>query len=179
MTNLGKKEKIIRIVLILIPFFVLGWLANKNFVFSGAMETTYNFDKNNPFISILKPAGRSLGVEKGGNGDYTQKIIIDPVYFDLYMPTKFKKAYFTFVFKAPQDRSIKVGPQVFASGWNYYLEGLNCDKKLGDWCIGEISFDLEKTYIKDKKINFIISSPGLDVSEEEIELTQIKVILSK
>jgi len=179
MINLGKKEKIIRVVFILIPFLALGWLIQKNFVFSGVMEATYNFDKNNALISILKPAGRALGVEKNNNGDYTQRVIIDPVYFDLYMPTKFKKAYFTFVFMAPEGRSIKVGPQVFGSGWNYHLEDLNCDKKIGDWCVGEISFDLEKTYKKDKKVNFIISSPGLDVSGEEIELTQIKVILSK
>jgi hypothetical protein len=179
MNSFEKKLKIIRIVLLLIPFFVLGWLIQKNFVFSGQMEAAYNFDKNNPFISILTPAGRTLGVEKYVNSDYTQKIIVEPVYFDLYMPTKFNKANFTFIYKAPSGRSVRVGQQIFDSGWNYHFEDLNCEKIINSWCVGNINFDLSKAYIEDKKINFIISSPGLDVSGEDIELTQIKVVLSK
>ena len=96
MKNIKKTKKIFRIVLMIIPFLVFLWLISKNFVFSGVMEATYNFDKNNAFISILKPAGRALGVERDSSGDYTQKIITDPVYFDLYIPTKFRTAYFTF-----------------------------------------------------------------------------------
>jgi len=177
--NLSKLRKIIRVIVIAIPIFALVWIVNKNFVFSGHMEVEYNFDKTSPFISVLKPAGRALEVERGEDGDYFQKIIIDPVYFDLYMPTEFNKVKLIFVYEAPVGREVKVGPQVFGPGWNYNLEELTCGERYNNWCVSELDFDLNESFLNNKKINFMISSPGLDKSGEEIKITKIRAELTK
>lgn len=177
--NLTKLRKIIRIFLIAISVVALAWIINKNFVFSGQMEAEYNFDKTSPFISVLKPAGRALKIERDASGDYFQRIIIEPVYFDLYMPAEFNKAKFTFIYEASEGRGVKVGPQVSGSDWNYKTKELACDNKYGDWCVAELKFDLTSVFRDEKKINFIISSSGLDKSGEEIKITKIRAILNK
>lgn len=177
--NLSKLHKIIRIFIIAIPVVVLAWIINKNFVFSGRMKAEYNFDKTSPFISVLKPAGRALEIERDNSGDYFQKIVIDPVYFDLYTPAKFSSVKLVFFYEAPEGRVVKIGPQVFGSGWNYYLQDLACEKKFNNWCVAELDFDLAGVFRDKKKINFIISSPGLDTGGQEIKITKIKAILTK
>ncbi len=179
MLSLKAIHKIIRIILIAIPILVFVWLLDKNFVFSGHLESVYNFEKNNPIISILKPAGRALGVERDESGDYSQAIIIDPVYFDLYLPTKFKKAKLIFTYKAPEKQKIKVGPQILGEGWNYYLLDLNCKERISGWCISALQFDLTRAFVKNRKLNFMISAPGLDKSGKEIVITEIRAVLGK
>ena len=175
---MDKFHKTIRVILIVIPILTFIWLLDKNCVFSDSLKTVYRFDKNNPIISILKPSGRVLKVEQDKNGDYWQKMIIDPVYFNLYLPAaKFKSAEFIFVFQKSENQAIKIGPQIFNDGWSYYLEELKCEKIENGWCIGKLNFDLSKTYIKDKKIKFMISAPNLDKSGECIKISQINLEL--
>ncbi len=175
----SKLRLIIRIVLIVLPIAGLAFLVNKNFVLSGEISSAYDFSLPSPFISLLRPAGGVLKIEQEQSGDYWQRMVIDPVYFDLYAPVRFKKAQFVFFYKAPEGRTIKVGPQIFGEGWNYWLEELKCEKKLGEWCVGKLEFDLSKAFYKDKKIKFMISSPGLDKSGQEIGFTEIRVKLFK
>ena len=177
--NLDKLHKIIRVVLIAIPIFAFLWLLDKNFVLSGTLETVYGFDKNNPIISVLKPAGRVLQIEQNKQGDYWQPIIIDPVYFDLHLPTKFKQATLIFVYQTPKDQIVKVGPQIFSDDWSYYLQELRCESKEREWCISEVYFDLTKAYLNNRKIKFMISAPGLDKTGQQIKISQINLILSK
>ncbi|MEA2065172.1 MAG: hypothetical protein U9O66_02650 [Patescibacteria group bacterium] len=178
MNKLCKINKIIRVILIAIPILTFIWLLDKNCFFSDSLKVVYKFDKNSPVISILKPAGRVLKIEQDKSGDYWQKMIIDPVYFSLYLPTtKFKNAEFIFVFQKPENQIIKIGPQIFNDSWGYYLEELKCEKTEGEWCIGKLNFDLSKTYIKDRKINFMISAPNLDKSGEFVKISQINLKL--
>ena len=175
---MSKLHKTIRIILIAIPILTFVWLLDKNCAFSDSLETVYRFDKNSPIISILKPEGRVLKVELDESGDYWQKMIIDPVYFDLYLPAmKFKNAEFIFAYQKPKDQIIKIGPQIFNDGWNYYLKELKCEKTENGWCIGRLNFDLSKTYIKDRKIKFMISAPNLDKSGESVKISQINLEL--
>lgn len=179
MLNIEKIYKILKTILILIPIITFVWIIDRNFVFSGHMNTSYTFDKNNPFTSILTPAGRALKIERNDFGDYSQKIIIDPVYFNLYSPTKFKTAKFTFTYKNPLNRDIKIGQKIFNDDWSYWFENLRCDENIGGWCVGRVEFDLTKASLDKRNIKFMISSPGLDKSGGEIEITTIEVELIK
>ncbi|NCF75489.1 MAG: hypothetical protein GWO87_03325 [Xanthomonadaceae bacterium] len=179
MSNFKIARQLIRIILILLPILAFVFLVDKNFALSGKIEAVYNFDKNNPIISILKPSGRALKIEKNKNNDYSQSIIIDPVYFDLYLPTKFQKVKLIFIYQKPKNQIIKVGPQIFNDGWNYYLKELKSKKKIGNWEVAELDFNLNKVFLKDRKIKFMISAPGLDKSGQKIKITRIKAILTK
>ena len=179
MFNFRVARQLIRIILISLPILAFVFLVNKNFAFSGKTEAVYSFDKNNPIISILKPSGRALKIEKDASNDYTQSIIIDPVYFDLYLSTKFQKVKLIFVYQKPENQIVKVGPQIFDDTWNYYLKELKSEKKINNWDVAELDFDLDKVFIKDRKLKFMISAPKLDKSGQEIRITSIKAILIK
>lgn len=177
--NLKIIHKLIKIFLISLPILAFVFLVDKNFAFSGKTEAVYNFDKNNPIISILKPSGRALAIEKDLNKDYFQLIIIDPVYFDLYLSTKFQKVKLIFIYQKPKNQILKIGPQIFDDEWNYYLKELKSEKKINNWNVAEVDFDLNKVFIKDRKLKFMISAPDLDKSGQEIKITSIKAILTK
>lgn len=177
--DFDKVRKKIRIILIIIPIVFFIFILCKNFVFWGELEAVYSFDKNNSIISILKPAGRSLKVERGENGDYYQAVIIDPVYFDLHMPTNFKSVELTFKYRVDGSRGVSVGPQVFGGGWNYWLMELDCDNIVDGWCLSSLEFDITKVFAPQRKINFMISSPGLDVSNNQIIITEISAVLKR
>ena len=179
MFNLKIAHQLIRIILISLPILAFIFLVNKNFAFSGITKAVYNFDKNSPIISILKPSGRALAIEKDANNDQFQQIIIDPVYFDLYLSTKFQKVKLIFIYQKPKNQILKIGPQIFYDGWNYYLKELKSEKKIGNWEVAELDFDLNKVFIKDRKLKFMISAPELDKSGNEIQITSIKAILTK
>ncbi len=174
--NLKKAEKIIRFFLIGIPIIGLVFLIGKNFVFSGEIKTTYTFKKNNPYISIFKPAGRVKKIEERNN-DYFQTIVIEPVYFDLYAPLRFKKAHFVFIYKKSKNQVLKIGPQIFGEGWQYRLKELKCEKKEKDWCVDEIDYDLSNVYWRNRKVKFIVSAPNLEKNKEEIVFTEIQLKL--
>ncbi|MEA2089106.1 MAG: hypothetical protein U9O55_04715 [Patescibacteria group bacterium] len=179
MFNLKITYWLIRIFLISLPILAFVFLINKNFAFSGKTEAIYNFDKNNPIISILKPSGRALAIKKDENNDYFQQIIIDPVYFDLCLPTKFQKVKLFFIYQKPENQILKIGPQIFDDNWNYYLKELKSEKKINDWQTAELNFDLSKVFVKNRKVKFMISAPDLDKSGNEIKITSIKAILIK
>jgi hypothetical protein len=72
-----------------IVFLVL--LAIKSFAFEGVFEYEYTFGEASPYISMLKPRGRvDQEIYTTDDGMSYQKILHDPVYFDLKLPRKFE-----------------------------------------------------------------------------------------
>ncbi len=84
-------HKIIRVILIVIPIFVLGWLTVKELVPSGRMEVIYDMRRETPFISKLYPRDRVGKVMRGMDNDYYRIFLSEPVYFDLKPNDKFEK----------------------------------------------------------------------------------------
>lgn len=92
--------KIIRIIIIIIPILVLGYLIEKNLILTGHLEVSKNFKKLSPFISEFSPLERLGEVKKDENGDYYQTIIGEPVFFRLTMPKIFKTARVEVIYKS-------------------------------------------------------------------------------
>lgn len=73
--------RLIQLLLIAIPFVVMGWLLNKWFVPSGVFIVEHEVGQSSPFIDELKPETRVEEVSKNENGDVVQAIIVDPAFF--------------------------------------------------------------------------------------------------
>lgn len=115
--------KIIRIIIIVIPILVLGYLVDKNLVLTGHLEVSRNFQKLSPFISEFSPLERLGEVEKDENGDYYQTIIGEPVFFRLTMPRIFKTARVEVTYKS-EAPVFELGAQLAPLGVNYEFKPL-------------------------------------------------------
>jgi len=121
---LNKLHKIIRIILILLPIFILSYLLDKEFVFSGKLVVVKNFRNNSPFISDFFPWERVGDIKRDEQRNYYQSIISEPVYFDLKLPRPFKKAKVEITYQNDNLPFFQIGAQASPYEWEYQLKPL-------------------------------------------------------
>lgn len=110
----------IRIALWLILLFIIGWLLYMAIVPFGKISYVYDFKQGSYFISKLTPLERVGEMQNG-----QQKIIGDPVYFNLRVPRKFDKARLTMIYKNESVLPIiEAGVLADKTIWRYYLQPL-------------------------------------------------------
>ena len=109
----------IRIILWLLLSLFTAWILYMGLVPSGNISYSYNFDKENSFISKLSPNIRVGDIEGG-----SQKIIADPLYFSLQTPRKFNKAKLGIYYKSDDTARpiIETGVMVDKTIWRYDLK---------------------------------------------------------
>ncbi|MCR4314006.1 MAG: hypothetical protein NUV84_02035, partial [Candidatus Uhrbacteria bacterium] len=78
--------RLIQLLLIAIPFVVMGWLLNNWFVLSplGVFDVTHEVGEASPFIDELKPETRVSDVYETAGGEAVQAIQADPAFFFLH-----------------------------------------------------------------------------------------------
>jgi len=110
----------IRIILWHILAFIILFFVYMAIVPSGHIAYTYDFKKENSFISRLSPLERVQVISNG-----TQKIIGDPIYFSLRTPRVFNKAIVSFEYKNNNpflNPIIESGILVDKTVWRYKLK---------------------------------------------------------
>lgn len=96
---MNKKALILaKVIIVLIPIVILGWVLNKQFSPLGKLVIKKDFKKESPFISDFYPRIRVDNIAKDGK-EYYQTIRDDAVYFDLELPRWYNQATFVIKFK--------------------------------------------------------------------------------
>jgi len=131
-----KVIKISKVIIILIPFFILGGVLNKHFTPLGELTVKYDFKKESPFISDLYPSNRVGEIDKE-NGYYYRSLKDDTVYFDLTLPRWFNEAIFEIKFKS-QNPIFEIRGRESKEQWAFTkkpLENKIIDKEVetGNW----------------------------------------------
>lgn len=116
-------SRIIQFFIIIAPIVLIGWLINVNFVPSGVLEKEFNFDEPSPYVDYLVPQQRVTGVLRQG-GEAMQKIIQDPVYFHVHLPSSFDVLRLGLKFKPDEQTLLEAGPLITEAAWQYDLRPL-------------------------------------------------------
>ncbi len=172
----------LRIILILIPVLLLTYLFYKDLNPSGQLKISYDFCSPTPFISEFSPHGRVLDIEKNkttSSKEYYQKMVIDPVYFDVRLPQKFTTAQLTVWYQKKPATVLKIGPAVELSLWQWQLEDINFWHGDNGWSVGSADYDLTNLKLDNGRLRFLVSSPGLDKNNGEIIFKKIKIEFQK
>jgi len=179
-----KYYKIFKIILIIIPIFILVILFYKDFNPRGYLKVDYDFCREDPFVSKFSPQGRVLDIQKN-RGECSQEMIIDPVYFDVRLPQKFNSARLKIWYKKNPQTLLKIGPAQNLSTWQWQLKdipdlgypksGMSSRTGIDGWQIGSANYDLSNIQLDKNNLRFIISSPGLDSSGEQIIFNKIEI----
>src|SRR3989339_1605267 len=115
-----------RIIIIILPFFILGILVAKDLVPGGHLEFTYDFSTDSPVVTNLFPANRLSEINRVNNTDsYWQQLEAEPVYFETRLPQKFETAEVELVYQNKSQPLIQVGLRTLGENeWNYYFKPL-------------------------------------------------------
>jgi len=109
----------IRIILWSLVVFIITGFLYLAIVPSGEIEYSFDFNKKNGFIGKLKPEERLQFSDK----KFRNKIIANPVYFNLYTPRPFETAELEIKYKNKGDISLlEAGVLVDNISWNYDLK---------------------------------------------------------
>lgn len=145
---------------------------------SGILKVDYDFCREDPFISMFSPMGRVLEIER--EKDFCrQKMVIDPVYFDVRLPQSFRTAKLKVWYKKDKDVLFKIGPRFNSNEWKWLLRDVEYIGNEGEWQIGIIEYNLSYIQIDNNRLRFLISSPGLDESGNEILFKKIEIEFEK
>ncbi|HOZ36950.1 MAG TPA: hypothetical protein PLR18_03945 [bacterium] len=173
-----KFYKYIRLVLILAPIIFLGILLYKDLILSGRLFVAYDFCHSSPFISEFSPHGRVLDIEwvKNNNEKYCQqKMVIDPVYFDVRLPQRFNEARLTVWYQKNPETKLKIGPAVNLSAWQWQLKDINYIRTENNWQVGVVDYNIQSSKLDNNRLRFLVSSPGLDTSGQSIIFKKITI----
>jgi len=158
----------IRIIFILVTAILFVFLLAQDLAWSGKLEINTDFTKFSPRISILKPQPRIILAE--GN-----KVIGEPIWFDVSLPRDFQKASLEIVYQDDYDYLFKIGSNTGAD-WDYKeLTDIIAD---GNNKIGKADFDMAGKNVNNGKLRFSITIPNFDVNKP-IYIKSIKMIFER
>lgn len=156
---LASFHKIIRVFLIIIPIFVLGWLVAKEIVPSGKLEAAYDMQRETPFISKLYPKDRISEAQEDVDGNFYRIFLSEPVYFDLKPNDSFEKVAITIQYKNSGPESVKFGSlrnkEIWAFDWR------NLPSTGEGWQSKTEFFDVAEIIPEDDKYRFGFSAAGI------------------
>ncbi|NMC51647.1 hypothetical protein GYA54_02895 [Candidatus Kuenenbacteria bacterium] len=170
--------KYIRFILIAAPIIFLGFLIYKDLVPSGRLITNYDFCDLNPFASSWSPHGRVLAIEKikmGGDKYCQQKMVIDPVYFDIRLPQRFNEARLTVWYQKKSETKLQIGPAIDLSAWQWQLKDINYIRTENNWQVGVADYNIQSSKLDNNRLRFLVSSPNMDTSRQEIIFKKIEI----
>lgn len=156
------------------------WVADQNISFSGYKSIDYVFGDPGPVISELQPVSRMSSKEYNSDGTSFQKMLEDPVYFDLITPLPYQRAKIRLLFSNHTSIPLRLGVRGSGSA-DYILGNMSEDSNDGRWTEGHIDIDLSQAAWEKGKYRFVLSVPGLvrGNDEEYVALSSINIQLYK
>lgn len=99
-----------RLLLVLVASAIIGWILWQYFGVDGTFSLTYQFDNRPNYISRFTPIGRALDREQNTtNDEYYQRIIGDPVYFTVKLPSPYPKMSVTIEYQNAAQNIVQLG----------------------------------------------------------------------
>ena len=102
-------------------------------------------------------------------------MVIDPVYFDLRLPQKFDQARIKLWYQKESQTSLQIGPALDLGNWQWQLQDIHYLTTKDNWLFGTAQYDLTHVQMDNNRLRFLISSPGLDTSGQEIIFNKIEI----
>lgn len=168
-------HKIIRVILIVAPVVVLGWLTVKEIVPSGKVTAVYDMRRETPFVSKLYPKDRVSEAQRTPDGNFYRSFLVEPVYFDLKPGKQFEKVTVVVKYKNSGQAPLKMGPLVNKKEWAFDWRDLPAGD--GGWLRAKEVFDFSKITPEGNNLRFGFSAPGL--GQNEVEIGGIEVVFER
>jgi hypothetical protein len=152
------------------------FLVGQKISFGHSLIYETNFSAADRFIQGPYPEGRVASVVLDSLP--LKRLLIEPVYFSVYSPRKFRTARVTIIYRKNQTTDFKIGVALRGGDWLFDL------KKMPDFADNNfheatVDFNLEKAARPQNKLKFIMASANLAADASGIDIQQIRFELTK
>ncbi len=116
-----------RIGLSILGVSILGYVLVIYYAPHGEFSYSYYFNEEPGIISEFGPSGRALTREQNtSNGEFYQRLVGDPIYFSVQLPSPYPEAEVTIEYQNPDDNIVQIGLRLDddEEAWNYDFKPL-------------------------------------------------------
>jgi len=172
-----------RLFLIIIVLFFLFFLLQKNLVPNGYLKVKKIFSPNQQiyFISDLYPKSRTFEITIDKKNRYFQRIFTEPIYFKVALPrSNFNKVKVKLFYKTKKQIKIQIAMMqqkgIEVGEWKFKIRSGKITKE-NDLNVLEAEYQITPEFVKNNKLEFMISSPYLAKKQATIDIYKIEVEL--
>ncbi len=162
-----------------VTFFA--WIFNENLPIAGIKKIQYTFGTPNGSITQLRPMAR-LGEHGNEDGISYQKIIEDPVYFDMRTPVTYDTMIGEIVYKKHTLKEFRIGIKQFPTQTNFFTVPFTSVSTQGGWIKGRAEISLKEIQRLPGKYSLSLSIPGLAYrpnSDEYVLVSNAQITLQR
>jgi len=167
-------HKLICLLLIIIPIFVMGWLVANKLAPSGKAEAVYDMRRETPFISKLYPKDRVSEVKIREGGGFYRSLSAESVYFDLKPSASFEKVSVTIKYKIIDGAGLRIGGLGDKRDWLFDFRNLAAGE---GWRTQTEIFDFSKMAQEGGKFRFVFSVSGTE--RDGAEISEIRAVFER
>ena len=116
-----------RVILFILGSAVIALVLYRYYGISGEFSYVYQFNQTGTVISEFTPHGRALDRERNSeNGEFYQRIVSDPVYFSVQLPSAYPELQIEIDYQNPNQSIVELGVQLSddTTQWAYDLQPL-------------------------------------------------------
>jgi hypothetical protein len=159
--------KITKWLLLTLFVALLVFLFWQKFTPAGKIVYSHDLSYQGKFVFGFYPVSRIVQ-----SSDW-QKVVGEPVYFDVYSPRQFKKATVSLRYFNNTGLEAKFGLKLNVNDWSFYMIKMNAPQD--KFVEQEFEFDLSQAERKDNKIRFVIAVPGIDKANGDLLIDNAQV----
>ncbi|MBI5798414.1 MAG: hypothetical protein HZB10_00595 [Candidatus Yonathbacteria bacterium] len=176
-----RMQRVMRVILIIIPVVLFFWLLARDFVITGTLVVERDFSHPSPFIRDLRlPTAVYPIAYDGVNGDFTQRIAGDRLTFDVQLPRRFERATVELRYQKNAAQQFRLGMQRRKDVISPELHDLALVGTDGPWMIGTTTFErLEQFDFSQHRYQVLLDAPRNKQTKEGITLTSIRITFER
>lgn len=162
-----------------VAFFL--WIVNENIPLAGIKKIAYTFGTPNGIITQLRPMAR-LGQSGVENGTSFQKIIENPVYFDVRTPVTYDTMVVEVLYKNHTSHELGVGIKQFWTQTDFFVTPFKEIGTQGEWKMGRAEISLKGIRRLPGRYSLSLSLPGLVYrpdNDEYVLVSRAQIVLKK
>ena len=153
-------RNVARIILFLISAVFFLWIFNENVPIAGIKNILYTFGTPSGSVTQLRPMARLAESGKEGAISY-QKIIEDPVYFDLRTPIAYDTIVVEMLYKNLSSRTVGLGIKQYPTQTEFFITPFVPLSEQGGWTVARAEISLKNIQRMPGKYSLSLSFPGL------------------
>lgn len=179
--SFSKFHLLFRVFLFAVSVIFFGWILNENVPIAGIKKIMYTFGTPNGIVTQLRPMAR-LGQNGIENGISYQKIIEDPVYFDVRTPITYDTMSVEVLYKKHTSRQFGLGIKQFPTQISFFTAPFVSVGTEGEWNMGRVEIPLQGIDRMPGKYSLSLSLQGLEYnpkSDEYILVSRAEITLKR
>jgi hypothetical protein len=91
------------------------------------------------------------------------------------LPQRFERAVLKIWYRKDPRTPLKIGPAINLNQWEWQLKNIAYQSSNNQWLAGSAVYDLSSIQLDKNNLRFLISSPQLDINQQQIVFDRLEI----